>query len=850
MEVLSLMTRAKGLEEYEQLKRLANSDIYWDEIVEIKEVSPSTPFVYDLCVDETHNFVSELLFVHNSNVVDSLVFVLGSASIKSLRAGRLTDLVHHEAADGTAVVEVKIRNGGNTRIVSRSIDKSGQSVFRLDGRRVTKNALEEFLSSNSIHPDGHNVIMQGDVTNIVKMTPQQRREVIDEVSGIAEYESKKGDALRELAVVEDKIREADIVLVEKTSFLQVLAKEKKEAERFQELEAQKRAFKGTLLKREYSEVERQYRSGETALQKLKERAGEFETKRQESASEVENLDSQLDALMKEIMEESEKRQSGVRKEIEETKSSLAVIEEKIRAGKENFEASAVLRQKLSHEMSEIGTLVKEKENKMETLLLEAAEVKKAINSKGSEIGRLSKETAGLDKSFGEKYAQLVKLNQEVDQQKDILYKLDGDLRALQERVNLKRAALEAKGKELRSLREQEKVIRNRVGELESRKVGLEKKLKEHEQLLIKLAGEETTGSKQLGDTEVSLKETSAVLSELDSRISVMHHLSGKTKAVEAVMRNTSLKGILGTVSDVITFDPKYSAAIQAAAGQRMFHVITKTSENATHAVKFLKQEKIGKASFIPLDKIRSEKQASSLDGSLGRVSDFIRYDNSYAPALEHVFGNTFLVEDIDKAQEIGIGRARMVTLEGDLCESFGVMTGGYTKQGVTAHDLRELEELKKKVSLLEEKRASTQEMLEENRKKQREAFEAKSETELKLKEAVVLLNQWLNRIAEFEDIERNGNGEPADELSAMDRAIKNKQQDRDKLEKSLSLLIAERSKLTEVFERPEVKKLGEELRSLREEAERFASHESELKQQARSLQLEIERVLLENQKRL
>ncbi|MBI1973401.1 chromosome segregation protein SMC [Candidatus Micrarchaeota archaeon] len=784
-----------------------------------------------------------------SNVVDSLVFALGGASIKSLRAGRLTDLVHHEAADNTAVVEIKLRHGENTHIVSRSIDKSGQSVFRLDGRRVTRNALEDFLVSVSVHPDGHNVIMQGDVTNIVKMTPLQRREIIDEVSGIAEYESKKGEALRELEVVEEKIREADIVLIEKTSFLQVLAKEKKEAERFNELSSQKRSHKGTLAKKEYADVERQYKQGESSLQKLRERAGEFEQKRQESASEVEKLDAQLDGLMHEIMEESEKRQSGVRAEIETTKSSLAVVEEKIRAAKENVDTNLSLRQRLSSEVSELGNKIKSKENELETLSIEAGELHRQIGSKLSSIEELKKTSFGMDSSFGEKYTQLVKLNGEIDSAKDVLYKLDGDLRALNERLNLKRAAFEAKGAELEKVRQQEEVVKKRISELEDRRDSLEKQLKQQEELLAGFSSQELSESKQLYTTEADLKAARDKFTELDSRISVMHHLSGKTRAVEAVMRNASLRGILGTVADVITFDPKYSAAVQAAAGQRMFHIITRTADDATDAVNFLKKEKIGRASFMPLDKVRSygaEPQA----GSLGLVKQFIRYDKSYEPAVDHVFGATLLVEDMGAAKRIGFGKHRMVTLDGDLCDSSGVITGGYSKQGVTTQELRELDEAKKRLEGLEKQRSKLAVSLDSCRTSQRESLEKKSETELKLREAVVIINQWNQRVEEFEQLDKKGGGDARDEITAMEKALKNKNDDRAKLEKSLSQLVSRRSSLTEVFERPEVKKLGEDIRSQSEELEKMRSQEAELKSQCRTLQLEIERVLIENQNSL
>ena len=144
-----------------------------------------------------------------SNILDAICFVFGTASMKTLRADRLTDLVHHHSKDGTAEVLIDLKTKEGIRSVTRSIDKTGNSVFRLDGKRTTKFQIEETLSSLNIKPDGHNIILQGEITKLIRATPMQRREIIDEVSGIAEYEAKKQESIRELNKVQEKTKEAN-----------------------------------------------------------------------------------------------------------------------------------------------------------------------------------------------------------------------------------------------------------------------------------------------------------------------------------------------------------------------------------------------------------------------------------------------------------------------------------------------------------------------------------------------------------------------------------------------------------------------------------------------------------------
>ncbi|MFH0987155.1 MAG: LAGLIDADG family homing endonuclease, partial [Candidatus Micrarchaeota archaeon] len=218
---------APDSQNYKQLEKLANSEVYWDEITEIKEIKPESEWVYDLCVEKNHNFVAENIFVHNSNIIDGVCFAIGTTSMKNLRANRLSDLVNSKSSEPVAEVTLNLRDGvGEQHAVSRTIDKTGASVFRMDDRRTTKFQVEELLSSMNIHPDGHNIIMQGDVERFVKMTPQQRRGLIDEVSGIAEYEAKKDEALTEISKVEEKIKEASTIMNVNHGYLKVLEKEK------------------------------------------------------------------------------------------------------------------------------------------------------------------------------------------------------------------------------------------------------------------------------------------------------------------------------------------------------------------------------------------------------------------------------------------------------------------------------------------------------------------------------------------------------------------------------------------------------------------------------------------------
>ena len=172
-----------------------------------------------------------------SNIVDALCFVLGRSSAKSLRAERFSDLIFNGGNEGDAATQAEVTlyldNAGreipvDSREVriSRTIDSSGNSVYRLNGRRSTRNEILDVLAAAKIQPDGHNIVLQGDITRIIEMSPLERRGLIDEIAGIAEYEGKKARALRELERVSENVSKAEVVLGEVGTQREKLEKER------------------------------------------------------------------------------------------------------------------------------------------------------------------------------------------------------------------------------------------------------------------------------------------------------------------------------------------------------------------------------------------------------------------------------------------------------------------------------------------------------------------------------------------------------------------------------------------------------------------------------------------------
>jgi len=794
-----------------------------------------------------------------SNILDAICFVLGTSSMRSLRADRLSDLVNHYSKEGTAEVHIDLKTKEGIRSVSRSIDKGGNSVFRLDGKRTTRFQVEETLSSLNIKPDGHNIIMQGDVTKIIKMTPMQRREIIDEVSGIAEYEAKKQESIRELNKVQEKTKEANIILGERTGYLNALEKEKIEAELYQKLNNERKQYSATLVKKELDSVEKSYTKlldylakQNAAISDITKGLGKYE-------EELKKADKEYEELNKKVFEESEKRQTGVRSELDKVRQDLADAEARIRHSKELIDKNRAKREEILKNISEHGNKIKEKEKEIDAYIIKEEEIEIKGKQVKEELDELMKEAGRFDKDLGEAYRQLDKLGSEIEKRKEELHALDADIRAIKERMDLKKSAYQAKEAEIKSVLERENKLKETSKGFERDVAGIQKELGEKEERLKNLYDQEKTNNELFAKYSEDLLKAQKEVSSVESKITTLKSITGFSPAVEAVLSNRELKGILGTVADLCKYGKEHATAIETAAGTRLFYMITETADAATEAVKYLKNNQLGRATFIPLDKIRPVEISKNTEmalgdaGAVGLALKLITFDNRLFNAFSYVFGETVVVKNIDSAKNIGIGTTRMVTLDGDLCESSGIITGGYSKKGISLAELKALDELKQRATDLGVDKQNTLKRLEFLREEINRVYDERSQCELKLRGTEVTVTEWTNRLKEYADSVKQsetGSSFIQKDLKELEDSLAKKDDSRRKIDEEIAGLLDKRKAMKDAFDRPEAKELNEKIKQKQFDIQNLKDQKSEFEIKIKTANSEIERVLVHNRKEL
>ncbi len=619
-----------------------------------------------------------------SNIVDAILFVLGEGRLREIRASRLTDLVMRGAKDNTALVSIEIEANGRTYTISRSIDKKGRSVYRLDGKRTTRGAIRALLSSLGVPEEGYNVVLQGEVTRFLKMSPRERRGLLDAIAGISEYEERKEEAMRRLEDVEERIREVNIILGERKSVLERLKEEKEKAERYMQLKKYLQGIRRGLLERELDVVERrlarikeEIERKTTERSKLEEQRKLLESQLKEMELEVEEKRRRFEELLKRSGEGEllivEQEMEQKRRELAETKKRIAELEASIRE----------LEKKAGETEAEITRILLD----LETMRRRKGDVDEKINALQQKLQEIENKLSALPE-----VEEIRKIDEKINELEAEFHELEKEHARLLGEYN----ALVGKYEKMKERLEKFERKKELLEDLKRKKTGLESRRRE-------LFEVEKALNKEYLEIEEKLKELREKLGSMKGMLSALRSLGVSRDVLEFLLekqKRGELFGIHGFLADLIKFDDRYTRAIEAAGGRRLFYIVVDTADVAADAINLLKRHGVGRATFIPLDRIRVPRiDVPSGRGILGRLADFITTEERFRRAVEYAFGDTVLTEDIQVAKELA-GRYRAVTLDGDLVERSGIMSGGKSQE-FSILQAYKAEELKKNIQELE-----------------------------------------------------------------------------------------------------------------------------------------------------
>ncbi len=602
-----------------------------------------------------------------------------------MRAERAANLIYNggktKKASSEATVTVEFDNSSKlfstikekTLTISRTVKQSGQSKYRINGEVRTRQQILDLLRNAKIDPDGHNIILQGDIIQFTEMKSVERKQVIEEASGIAIYEDKKRKCLLELEKVETKLKEANIILTEREANLRELKKERDQAKRYKEIQKEIVDFKATHLHLQIKDKKQNIEEVESKIKKEKHKLESIEKTTKELQEEINNFKENIKDINKEIEEKGEKEQLILRKKAEDLRAESIRINSRMSVCNTEVikikQRDTQLKNSIQQTKERITTLnrsQKDQEKEKGTYLSKENSIQNKIKQFKSKHGISEDNTKRLE-GIDQELNNLAKENLELEEERRITqqqaYQTNFILKDILSKIN------NIKGEEGNKLKIKEKG-------LEKIKINLGRLIEKDSKFAAKIP-----------NLRAELHSKSEELARLQTRQAKISEFTMSDVATSRILEiKKQIKGIYGTVSELGEVDPKYSLALEVAAGSRTLSIVVEDDSVAHKCIKYLKENKLGVATFLPLNKIRELPQQPGIQnlikqkGVEGKAIDLVRFDTKFKAIFSHVFGSTIITKDLSTSRKIGVGTIRMTTLDGDLVEKSGAMVGGFRQK--------------------------------------------------------------------------------------------------------------------------------------------------------------------------
>ncbi len=664
-----------------------------------------------------------------SNVSDAIRWVLGEQSARSLRCTSMRDLLFNGGANFAPAqkTEVALRfSNGNPDAhpqdapdlvlaspeveVSRHLGRNGESRYLINQNPCRLRDISELFMDTGIGVDAYSVMEQSKIDLILNVRPEERRFLFDEVAGITKYKHRKKTALRKLEQTEQNLARINDVIQELQRETESLKEQAEQAHHYNTQQAQLKQLELELAHREYDKLRTDYNQAQADLDEVLAtvaNASEILKTAEERIENSTNRRSELDEAIRE-------GQTALR----EIESQIEQIERQIVLHKERQlniqrERERALQTLESLKAQQTGILTQQRERNQEYQKLEAS-----CKIEGSRLAarqqlltELAERINGAKDAVQEAQIALQEITTELTERErerlaieHTLTSTEGNLNRLKENKMALTAELSTANDTRDEVQHAETQLKATLVHIETEKNQVETDLQESQDALRKIEAEIRDLQNTLGANVSRLKS----LQELQSAY------EGYYAGVRAIMRAKThyadqFQGVCGVVAELVTTGTEYEVAIEVALGSAIQNVITETAEDAQRGIAFLKQHRAGRVTFLPLDILRGRrfeaKELLNQPGVIGIAEELIDYDPKYETAMRHLLGNTLVIEDLDSA--IALTRqfrssARLVTLDGEVINTSGAITGGQTgqKQIGLLSRARELETLEDEIGKL------------------------------------------------------------------------------------------------------------------------------------------------------
>lgn len=648
-----------------------------------------------------------------SNITESLRWALGESSVKSLRGGKMPDVIFAGTESrkplnyASVVVTLDnedgfIKDAGQVIKVERHIYRSGDSEYRIDGKKVRLRDIHDLFLDTGLGRDSFSIISQGKVEEIFNSKPEERRAIFEEAAGVLKYKTRRKETESKLQQTQDNLDRLEDIIYELDNQIKPLAKQAENARKFLDLDGQRKTIYLDVLVAQIKENKTELELTEEELTQVQELLTSYYQKREELEEENQSLKKKRQDLQAQMAKDQGS--------LMDLTSLISDLERKLALSKLESEQVALNQQEAQARLTALEDKRKalskekaEKEGNLKQLEESLVENNKELNRLEAELLAFSDDPDQMIELLRERFVAL--LQEEAD--------VSNQLTRIENELENSRQLSQKQADQLEKLKEQLATAKEKASqqqaELESAKEQVQKLLADYQ-----------ASSKEQEEQKVSYQ---AQQSQLFDRLDSLKNKQARAQSLENILRNHSnfyagvksvlqekdrLGGIVGAVSEHLTFDVHYQTALEIALGASSQHIIVEDENAATKAIDFLKRNRAGRATFLPLTTIKARTISSqnqdaiaASPGFLGMADELVSFDKRLEAIFKNLLATTAIFDTVEHARAAARQvryQVRMVTLDGTELRTGGSYAGGANRQNNSIFIKPELEQLQKEIA--------------------------------------------------------------------------------------------------------------------------------------------------------
>ena len=648
-----------------------------------------------------------------SNITESLRWALGESSVKSLRGGKMPDVIFAGTESrkplnyASVVVTLDnedgfIKDAGQVIKVERHIYRSGDSEYRIDGKKVRLRDVHDLFLDTGLGRDSFSIISQGKVEEIFNSKPEERRAIFEEAAGVLKYKTRRKETESKLQQTQDNLDRLEDIIYELDNQIKPLAKQAENARKFLDLDGQRKAIYLDVLVAQIKENKAELELTEEELTQVQELLTSYYQKREELEEENQTLKKKRHDLQAQMSKDQGS--------LMDLTNLISDLERKLALSKLESEQVALNQQEAQARLTALEdkrkTISKEKSEKEENL----AQLEENLAENNKELNRLEAELL----AFSDDPDQMIELLRErfvalLQEEADV----SNQLTRIENELENSRQLSQKQADQLEKLKEQLATAKEKASQQQA-------ELETAKEQVQKLLADYQASAKEQEEQKVSFQ---AQQSQLFDRLDSLKNKQARAQSLENILRNHSnfyagvksvlqekarLGGIIGAVSEHLTFDVHYQTALEIALGASSQHIIVEDENAATKAIDFLKRNRAGRATFLPLTTIKARTISSqnqdtiaASPGFLGMADELVSFDKRLEAIFKNLLATTAIFDTVEHARAAARQvryQVRMVTLDGTELRTGGSYAGGANRQNNSIFIKPELEQLQKEIA--------------------------------------------------------------------------------------------------------------------------------------------------------